>query len=122
MDESILSAPLYFEAAVQRKLLLKDSLVGGHTDDDEITVEVVVTSERLDVYDVVIDFRELETAIDEQLLLFHGNLPDNFDVSAMLVVAAKLVKDITPMVPVCAKIMEISFIYSCGRRIRCVPS
>jgi hypothetical protein len=121
MNESILSAPLYFEAAVQRKLLLAGVPSGSCLDDKEIIVEVIAASERLNRYDVVVDFRELEAALDEQLILLQDNLPNNFGIRDMLLVASRLAEKIEPIMPALSKIMEISFIYNCGRRISLRP-
>jgi len=116
MDKTITYIPISFEAAVQRKLLLKEYINGK-----SIMVEVVAVSKSLDEYDVVVDFRELELALDEQLLLLCGALSYDSDVKEVLAVALKLAENMASKVPVFAKIAEVSFVYDCGRRVSLRP-
>lgn len=112
---------LCFEAAVQRQLALARDLTGCQNDDHKITVEVVVTSAELDIHDVVVDFRELEAALDEQLAPFQGKLSSELGVGDMIWLTSRLANELESRVPTLTKITEISFISPRGRRTSLRP-
>ena len=121
MSEPILSTPLCFEAAVQRQLVLACGLNGELTGHREIIVEVIAASKALDLYDVVVDFRELEAMLDEQLRPLQGNLPENFGVRDLLQIASNIARNLAPRVPALSKITEINFIDNLGRCVSLHP-
>jgi hypothetical protein len=122
MDKTSLSATIYFEAAVKRQLVLARGVADEYFGEvRKMTVEVVVASEKLDQYDVVVDFRDLEMALDEQLKPMHDSLSNDVGVGDILKVASKLANKLSFIVPKSSKVKEINFIDNNGRRVSLHP-
>jgi hypothetical protein len=108
--------PLHFEAAVTRPL----SVVfrrGDRWEGHDYTVEVVAEREGLDGFDVVVDFRDLEAALDRALTPLQGRLLSDLGLDGPLALAHKLSTDLSPFVPAPARLKEVALTDGQGRRL-----
>jgi len=69
--------PLSFQAAVERPVSVVFRTVGGAWEGHDYRVEVIAEREGLDAFDVVMDFRDLEAALDRFLSPLNGQLLSN---------------------------------------------
>lgn len=110
------SSPLHFEAAVTRPL----SVVfrnGESWEGHDYTVEVVTTRQGLDGFDVVVDFRDLEAALDRSLAPLQGRLLSDLDLDGPLALARRLLAELAPFVPAPARLKEVALTDGRGRRM-----
>jgi hypothetical protein len=108
--------PLHFEAAVTRPL----SVVfrsGDRWEGHDYTVEVVTTRQGLDGFDVVVDFRDLETTLDRSLAPLQGRLLSDLGLDGPLALTQHLLAELSPFVPAPARLKEVALTDGTGRRI-----
>lgn len=114
------AVPLIFEAAVTRPLsgvFRTGEAWEGH----DYTVEVIAERQGLDGFDVVVDFRDLEAALDRSLAPLQGKLLSELDLDGPLALARRLLIELTPFVPAPARLKEIALTDGRGRRLAVRP-
>jgi 6-pyruvoyl-tetrahydropterin synthase len=116
MDEPVPS-PLRFEAAVQRHLSVVYRSAGGGWEGHDYVVEVIAARQGLDGYDVVVDFRDLEAALDALLAPLQGRLLADLGLRDPLELAHRLAAELAPKVPAPARLAEVAFTDGRGRRL-----
>ena len=109
-------SPLHFEAAVTRPLSVVFK-TGDRWEGHDYTVEVVATRQGLDGFDVVVDFRELEAALDRSLAPLQGRLLSDLDLDGPLALAQRLLAELGPFVPAPARLKEVALTDGTGRRM-----
>jgi 6-pyruvoyl-tetrahydropterin synthase len=106
-----------FEAAVERPLSVvfrrKDGAWEGH----DYLVEVVAGRTELDAMDVVVDFRDLEAALDALLAPLQGKLLSDLGLDGPLALAERLANALAPTLTAPARLVSISLIDGRGRRL-----
>lgn len=112
---------LQFEAAVERPLSVVFRSADGAWEGHDYLVEVVTTRQGLDGFDVVMDFRELETVLDRVLAPFQGRLLSDLGLPGPRELAQNLLLELAPYVPPPARIAEISLTDGRGRRLAIRP-
>lgn len=108
--------PLVFEAAVTRPLSVvfrRGEAWEGH----DYTVEVVTTRQGLDAFDVVVDFRDLEAALDRLLAPLQGRLLADLGLDGPLALAQRLRAELAPLVSAPARLKEVALTDGTGRRL-----
>src|SRR5208283_435433 len=121
MDRPAPPAPLRFEAAVQRPLSVAYRTAAGGWEGHDFTVEVVTVREGLDRFDVVMDFRELEAALDALLAPLQGRLLDDLGLAGPLDLARRLAGGLAAKVPAPARLAEVALTDGRGRRLALRP-
>ncbi len=114
------SQPLHFEAAVTRPLSVvfrRGEAWEGH----DYTVEVVAERQGLDDFDVVVDFRDLEAALDRALVPLQGRLLADLGLDGPLALAGKLAAELAAHVPAPARLAEVALTDGRGRRLAVRP-
>jgi hypothetical protein len=109
--------PLLFEAAVQRPLSVVYRTPAGAWEGHDFTVEVIATRRGLDGYDVVMDFRDLEAALDALLAPFQGRLLADLGLRDPLDLVRQLATALAPKVPEPARLAEVALTDGRGRRL-----
>ncbi|MDP1832210.1 MAG: 6-carboxytetrahydropterin synthase [Geothrix sp.] len=109
-------SPLHFEAAVTRPLSVVFR-TGDTWEGHDYTVEVVATRRGLDRYDVVVDFRDLEAALDRSLAPLQGKLLSDLGLDGPLALAQRLLAELAPHVPAPARLREVALTDGTGRRL-----
>lgn len=107
---------LVFESAVTRPLSVvfrTDGRWEGH----DYTVEVVAARQGLDAFDVVVDFRDLEAALDRSLAPLQGQLLSDLGLDGPLALAQRLLAELAPFVPAPARLREVALTDGRGRRL-----
>ncbi len=108
--------PLYFEAAVTRPLSVVFQ-AGDRWEGHDYTVEVVAARQGLDGFDVVVDFRELEAALDRSLAPLQGRLLSDLGLDGPLPLAQQLLAELAPFVSAPARLKEVALTDGRGRRL-----
>jgi 6-pyruvoyl-tetrahydropterin synthase len=108
--------PLHFEAAVTRPLAVVYQS-GARWEGHDYTVEVVTTRQGLDGFDVVVDFRDLEAALDRSLAPLQGRLLSDLGLDGPLALAQRLLVELAPFVPAPARLKEVGLTDGTGRRL-----
>jgi 6-pyruvoyl-tetrahydropterin synthase len=121
MDASRPSRPLRFEAAVQRPLSVVYRTAGGAWEGHDFSVEVVAARDGLDDCDVVMDFRDLEAALDALLAPIQGRLLADLGLADPLDLARRLAAALAPEVPAPAWLAEVALTDGRGRRLALRP-
>ena len=111
-----LSQTLVFEAAVTRPLSVVFK-VGDAWEGHDYTVEVVATRQGLDGLEVVVDFRDLEAALDRSLAPLQGKLLSDLGLDGPLALAQRLLAELAPFVPGPAQLKEVALTDGTGRRL-----
>ena len=111
----------HFEAAVERPLSVVFRSGDGAWEGHDYLVEVVTTRQGLDGFDVVMDFRDLEAAMDRVLAPFQGRLLSDLGLAGPRDLAQKLLDDLGPHVPEPARISEVALTDGRGRRLAIRP-
>ena len=109
-------SPLEFEAAVTRPLSVVFQ-AGGRWEGHDYIVEVVTMRQGLDDFDVVVDFRDLEAALDRSLAPLQGRLLSDLGLDGPLALAQRLLAELAPFVPVPASLKEVVLTDGTGRRM-----
>jgi len=120
--ESVLPSPSphQFEAAVTRPL----SVVfrsGDRWEGHDYTVEVIAVRRGLDGFDVVVDFRDLEAALDRSLAPLQGRLLSDLGLDGPLALARRLLAELAPFVSAPAQLKEVALTDGTGRRLAVSP-
>ena len=110
------TSALTFEAAVTRPLSVVFQ-AGGVWEGHDYTVEVVATRQGLDDFDVVVDFRDLEAALDRSLAPLQGKLLSDLGLAGPLALAQRLLAELAPFVPAPARLKEVALTDGRGRRM-----
>ena len=110
------SSPLHFEAAVTRPLSVVFKAGAAWVGHDYM-VEVVTARQGLDAFDVVVDFRELEAALDRSLLPLQGRLLSELGLDGPLALAQRLLAELATFVPAPARLKEVVLTDGTGRRL-----
>ena len=113
-------SPLHFEAAVTRPLSVVFR-AGDRWEGHDYTVEVIAARQGLDGFDVVVDFRELEAALDRSLAPLQGRLLADLGLSGPLALAQRLLNELAPFVPAPARLKEVILTDGTGRRLAVRP-
>ena len=71
----------------------------------------------LDGFDVVVDFRDLEAALDRSLAPLQGRLLSDLGLAGPLALAHRLVAELAPCVPTPARLQEVALTDGTGRRL-----
>lgn len=115
------SRSLTFEAAVERPLSVVFQIPDGTWEGHDYRVEVITARQGLDAFDVVMDFRELEAAMDRILAPLQGRLLSELGLAGPLELARKLADELAPNVPSPARLSEVALTDGRGRRIAVRP-
>lgn len=107
---------LHFEAAVTRPLSVVFR-TGDAWEGHDYLVEVVATRQGLDRFDVVVDFRDLEAALDRSLAPLQGRLLSDLGLAGPLALAQRLLAELAPFVPAPARLKEVALTDGTGRRL-----
>jgi 6-pyruvoyl-tetrahydropterin synthase len=121
MDEPSTPSPLRFEAAVERPLSVVYRSAEGGWEGHDFTVEVIATRDGLDPYDVVVDFRDLEAALDGLLRPLQGRLLSDLGIKDPLDLARRLARELAPKVPAPARLAQVALTDGRGRRLALRP-
>jgi len=111
------SGSFLFEAAVERPLSVVFRRSDGAWEGHDYLVEVVAGREGLDAMDVVVDFRDLEAALDALLAPMQGKLLSDLGLDGPVALAEKLARDLAPTLATPAKLASVSLIDGRGRRL-----
>lgn len=111
-----------FFAAVERPLSVVFRRADGAWEGHDYRVEIVVARVGLDGFDVVMDFRDLETHLDRILAPFQGRLLSELGLDGPKQLAAKVAEELAPRVPGPARLEEIALTDGTGRRLAWKPS
>jgi 6-pyruvoyl-tetrahydropterin synthase len=109
-------SPLHFEAAVTRPLSVAFK-AGARWEGHDYTVEVVTARQGLDGFDVVVDFRDLEAALDRSLAPLQGQLLSDLGLDGPLALARRLTAELSPFVAAPAHLKEVALTDGTGRRV-----
>lgn len=112
---------LHFEAAVERPLSVVFRTADGRWEGHDYRVEVITARQGLDGYDVVMDFRDLEAAMDALLAPLQGALLSDHGLQGPVDLAQRLAVDLAPKVPAPAHLAEVALTDGRGRRIALRP-
>ena len=111
------SADFRFHAAVERPLSVVFRTAEGRWEGHDYRVEVVVSRDGLDGFDVVMDFRDLEAHLDRRLEPLQGRLLEEAGLSGPLALARTLLADLSSQVPAGARLTEVALTDGTGRRL-----
>jgi 6-pyruvoyl-tetrahydropterin synthase len=111
------SDPFSFEAAVERPLSVVFRRPDGAWEGHDYLVEVVAGREGLDAMDVVVDFRDLEAALDALLAPMQGRLLSDLGLDGPLALAEKLARDLAPTLRAPARLVSVALVDGRGRRL-----
>lgn len=106
-----------FEAAVERPLSVVFRRADGTWEGHDYLVEVVAGRNGLDAMDVVVDFRDLEAALDGRLAPMQGRLLSDLGLDGPLALAEKLARDLAPTLQAPARLVSVSLTDGRGRRL-----
>jgi 6-pyruvoyl-tetrahydropterin synthase len=112
---------LHFEAAVERPLSVVYRGEDGRWEGHDYRVEVVATRQGLDPFDVVVDFRDLEAALDALLEPLRGRMLGDLGLEGPMDLARMLAAELALNVPPPARLAEIALTDGQGRRLAYRP-
>lgn len=107
---------LRFQSAVSRPLSVAFQ-AHGRWEGHDYRVEVVAARQGLDGYDVVVDFRDLEAALDQALAPLQGRLLSDLGLADPRALAERLLERLAPFVPPPARLEEVALTDGQGRRL-----
>jgi len=108
---------LQFQAAVERPLSVVFRDEDGRWEGHDYRVEAITERAGLDAFDVVVDFRDLEIALDALLAPLNGRLLSELGLKGPADLAQKLLRDLAATVPAPARLVEVALTDGRGRRI-----
>ncbi len=108
---------LYFQAAVERPLSVVFRAADGSWEGHDYRVEVVTERKGLDALDVVMDFRDLEAALDRRRAPLRGRLLSEAGLGGPADLARRLLEELAPGVPAPARLVEVALTDGRGCRI-----
>jgi len=112
---------LRFEAAVERPLSVVFRTRDGRWEGHDYRVEVIAARLGLDGFDVVVDFRDLEAALDALLEPLRGQLLSDLGIQGPQELARMLAAELAQKVPPPARLAEIALTDGQGRRLAFRP-
>ncbi len=115
------STAFAFEAAVERPLSVVFRRKDGSWEGHDYLVEVVAGRQGLDAMDVVVDFRDLEAALDGLLAPMQGRLLSDLGLDGPLALAEKLARDLAPSLHAPARLVSVALTDGRGRRMMVRP-
>lgn len=110
-----------FFAAVERPLSVVFRRADGAWEGHDYRVEIVVARLGLDGFDVVMDFRDLETHLDRILAPLQGRLLSELGLEGPQQLAGRLAEQLAPIVPDPAQLEEVALTDGTGRRLAWKP-
>jgi len=116
-----LPSPLRFQAAVERPLSVVFRSADGRWEGHDYRVEVLTERQGLDAFDVVMDFRDLEAALDALLAPLEGRLLSDLGLAGPLDLARKILVELSPKVPAPALLASVALTDGQGRRLALRP-
>ena len=111
------ASQLCFQAAVERPLSVVFHHSDGRWEGHDYRVEVLTERTGLDSFDVVMDFRDLEAALDDLLAPLQGQLLSELGLAGPLELAEKLLAELAPKVPAPARLASVALTDGSGRRL-----
>ncbi|BDU75394.1 6-carboxytetrahydropterin synthase [Mesoterricola sediminis] len=114
-------ADLRFEAAVERPLSVVFRTPSGGWEGHDYRVEVIAERNGLDAFDVVVDFRDLEAALDALLAPLRGRMLAEAGLEGPLDLVRDLARELAPRVPPPARLAEVALTDGQGRRLAFRP-
>jgi 6-pyruvoyl-tetrahydropterin synthase len=102
---------------VQRHLSVVYRSAGGGWEGHDFLVEVITARQGLDGFEVVVDFRELEAALDALLAPIQGRLLGDLGLAGPLELAQRLAAELAPKVPAPSRLTEVACTDGRGRRL-----
>jgi len=108
---------LQFQAAVERSLSVVFRSREGAWEGHDYRVEAITERQGLDAFDVVVDFRDLEAALDARLAPLKGRLLEELGLEGPAALAQKLLRELASAVPPPARLVEVALTDGRGRRI-----
>lgn len=112
---------LRFQAAVERALSVVFQRSEGRWEGHDYRVEVLTERLGLDAFDVVMDFRDLEAALDALLAPLEGRLLSEMGLEGPQDLAQKILSELAPKVPPPARLASVSLTDGQGRRLLLRP-
>jgi len=112
---------LHFEAAVERPLSVVYRTADGGWEGHDFRVEVIAGRNGLDGFDVVVDFRDLEAALDALLAPLRGRMLAELGLAGPMDLARMLAAELARQVPPPARLVEIALTDGQGRRLAYRP-
>ena len=112
---------LRFEAAVERPLSVVYRTGDGRWEGHDYRVEVIAARQGLDGFDVVVDFRDLEAALDALLEPLRGRLLSEMGLQGPMDLARMLAAELGLKVPPPARLVEVALTDGQGRRLAYRP-
>lgn len=112
---------LCFQAAVERPFSGVFRAGTGKWEGHDYRVEVVTERIGLDAMDVVMDFRDLEAALDRWLAPLEGCLLPEAGIESPAALAQRLLDALTPQVPAPARVVEVTLTDGRGYRVSVHP-
>ncbi|MBS1767280.1 MAG: hypothetical protein JST05_07775 [Acidobacteria bacterium] len=110
-----------FEAAVERPLSVVFRRADGTWEGHDYLVEVVAGRQGLDAMDVVVDFRDLEAALDGLLAPMQGKLLSDLGLDGPAALAEKLLRELAPTMAAPATLISVALVDGRGRRLAIRP-
>ncbi|MBS1767735.1 MAG: hypothetical protein JST05_10095 [Acidobacteria bacterium] len=110
-----------FDAAVERPMSVVFRRADGAWEGHDYLVEVVAGRIGLDAMDVVVDFRDLEAALDGLLAPMQGRLLSDLGLDGPVALAEKLAQDLAPTIQAPARLVSIALTDGRGRRLKVHP-
>jgi 6-pyruvoyl-tetrahydropterin synthase len=112
---------LHFEAAVERPLSVVFRAADGRWEGHDYRVEVIAGRQGLDGFDVVVDFRDLEAALDALLEPLRGRMLADLGLQGPMALARMLASELARQVPAPARLLEVALTDGQGRRLAYRP-
>jgi 6-pyruvoyl-tetrahydropterin synthase len=112
---------LHFEAAVERPLSVVYQTPDGRWEGHDYRVEVIAARQGLDGFDVVVDFRALEAALDGLLEPLRGRRLSDLGLLDPMALARLLATELALKVPPPARLAEVALTDGQGRRLAYRP-
>lgn len=113
---------LYFQAAVERTISVVFRSGTGSWEGHDYRVEVITERKGLDALDVVMDFRDLEAALDQQLAPLNGCLLSEEGLDGPADLARRILEELAPKVPAPARLAEVALTDGRGCRIAVIAA